>query len=161
MKSVTDGNSHATTYQYNVSGELLKVTNPGGDTVQYAGYDAMGRVGSRTDGNGLVTTYAYNGPGKALSAVSYSSQGANNIGLSYDSFGRLTSRTDGSGSESYVYDSLSRLVSFTTSYTGLAAKAFSFAYNPNGSVHQMLGTTGKRTDRNLMRPKASAALLFP
>lgn len=50
--------------------------------------------------------------------------------------------TDPTGSQSYSYGNLDELLSNTTTYTGLAAKTISYAYNPDGSRQTMTTPAG-------------------
>ena len=114
--SVTDGNSHTTSYYYKAAGYLDSVTYPGytgttptynstndawnvsgADSLRYSSYDKNGNVLSRVDGRSISTTYAYNTPESLPTSVSYSDS-TPSVTLAYDTFGRVNSVSSSSQS---------------------------------------------------------------
>ena len=101
------------------------------------GYDANGNLVSKTDANNVLITYGYDATNRLTSKssgrynavsdvvganLSYDSSGSNNYGI-----GRLTGQAnDGVAGESYVYDSMGRVVN--TSW---------HQYQPAGTVQGM------------------------
>ncbi len=142
LKTLTDGNSHSTTYGYNATGYLSSVVYPGGDTFQYTSYDNLGNLLSRTDGRGVVTNYAYSDVEAKLTAVQYPASASLNVGLHYDSYGRPDTITDGTGSRASAYDDKSNPTSVSTTYTGLPAKSISYVYFPDGSLQTLTTPAG-------------------
>lgn len=131
VKTLTDGNSHATTYERNTKTQLTKVRYPnennstGYDQVQFTSYDWQGQVTGKTDGNGQASTFTYgtsSGDFGRLTSVSYGSGSPYNITIGYDSFARTNSTTDQPGSSTTTYDDLNLVSQSTRTYTGIAAK---------------------------------------
>ena len=133
LKTLTDGNSHNTTYSYGTSGYLSQISYPNGDILQVTSYDLNGNPLQRIDGRGVVTNLTYNDIESRLTDIAYPASTALNVHVSYDGYGRKTGITDGSGSQSVVYDDRDKPISVTTTYTGLAAKTLNYAYYPDGS----------------------------
>ena len=133
LKTVTDGNSHSTSYSYGTSGYVSQMQYPNGDTMQVTSYDLNGNPLSRTDGRGVVTNFVYNDVESLLTDIQYPSSTGLNVHVSYDGYGRKTGITDGTGSQSISYDDLDKPTSVTTTYTGLAAKTLTYGYYPDGS----------------------------
>ena len=133
LKTVTDGNNHATTYTYAPSGYLSQIQYPNGDTMQLPSYDANGDPLQRIDGRGVVTNFVYNDPESRLTDIQYPVTPALNVHVTYDRYGRKTGLTDGSGSQSAAFDDLNNLTSVVTTYTGLPAQTLTYGYNPDGS----------------------------
>ncbi len=78
-----------TSYEYDVQGNLTKVTNALGHVNEITAHDALGRPLSLTDSNGVLTT------------------------LDYDDLGRLISRTTAGASTQYTYDAIGNVASIT------------------------------------------------
>lgn len=132
--STTDGNGNKTTYTYNTSGDLTKVTPPAGQGATTYQYDSIGRVTTVTDGNNNATTYTYNArdleqqrtfAGGRVYQTSYYQNGlkaaesdsALNQGthITYDGVGRLLTN-DGpqtNTNQSYAYDTVGNITSYT------------------------------------------------
>lgn len=133
VKTLTDGNNHATTYSYNANGYLNQITYPNGDTMQMPSYDTNGNLLQKIDGRGIVTNFVYNDVESRLTDVQYPATPAINVHVAYDGYGRRSGIMDGSGSQTASFDDLNSLTSVTTSYTGLAAQTVSYGYNADGS----------------------------
>ena len=142
VKTLTDGNSHTTTYAYNNVGLLSSVTMPGSEVTQFTSYDNAGNLLQRIDGNSVTTNYVYNDAESLLTDIQYPASTGLNVHFGYDGYGRRSSMSDGTGSQSYGYGNLDELLSTTTTYTGLAAKTISYAYYPNGSRQTMTTPAG-------------------
>ncbi len=145
-KSLSDGNSHSTSYTYNQAGYLYQVTYPDTHTFQYV-YDNFGNTTQRTDGRGVVTNYTYNDTTycthDALTAISYPASTSINVAFTYDAYGRMTAKTDGAGSYTYIYDDNNTAYSMSTTYTGLTGtKTVSYGYNNDGSRASMSTPSG-------------------
>ncbi len=110
LTSVSDANGHATTYEYNTLGRLIKETDPLGNSITYS-YDAKGNITSRTDANGNSISYSYDSRGRLFKKIypdstttsfTYDAKGniltASNAAIAYtltsDASGRVTSITD-------------------------------------------------------------------
>ena len=133
LKTLTDGNNHATTYSYGTGGYLSQISYPNGDTMQFTSYDLNGNPLQRIDGRGVITNLTYNDVESLLTDVQYPASTSLNVHISYDGYGRKTGITDGSGSQTISYDDRDKPISVTTTYTGLAAKTLNYAYYPDGS----------------------------
>ncbi len=87
--SATNFRGYTTTYEYDDSGNLVKVTNAKGNSAQYA-YDSMGFLTTSIDFRGYSTQYAYNANG-------WMTQVTNPLGQitthGYDAAGRRTTVT--------------------------------------------------------------------
>jgi RHS repeat-associated protein len=142
VKTLTDGNSHTTTYAYNTIGQLSSITMPGSEVTQFTSYDNAGNLLQRIDGNSVTTNYVYNDAESLLTDIQYPASTSLNVHFGYDGYGRRSSMSDGTGSQSYGYGNLDELLSTTTTYTGLAARTISYAYYPNGSRQTMTTPAG-------------------
>lgn len=97
-----------TTYEYDVIGQLIGITYPGGRYMTYA-YDEAGNRMTVTD-DGAATDYTTNDLNQ------YTQVG--DATYTYDANGNMTSQTDSSGTTTYAYDFENRLVRVTTPLSG-------------------------------------------
>ncbi|NSW77857.1 MAG: RHS repeat protein [Chthonomonadetes bacterium] len=141
---VRDGKGNATSFAYNLRGDLLQITYPGGDSVQFA-YDAAGRVVQRRDGRGILTNYVYNDPEGLLTGIEYPAYPALNVSFTYDSDGRRASMTDATGITTYSYDHVGNLLSVSVTYAGLPTRVITYSYYPDGSRATMSTPAGTYT----------------
>jgi RHS repeat-associated protein len=140
-KAVTDGNGHATSYGYDLVGNLTSIKYPRAvdpavyDTVTYGNFDPNGNPTTRTDGNGVITSYAYQDPDDQITAVAYGDGTTPGVTLQYDpAYGRRIGMIVGSDiSKTYSYDDLDNVVSVGTTYGTLSAKTLQYTYYPDGS----------------------------
>ena len=102
LKTLTDGNNHATTYSYGTSGYLSQISYPNGDTLQVTSYDLNGNPLQRIDGRGVVTNLTYNDVESLLTDIQYPASTGLNVHVSYDGYGRKTGITDGTGSQGVI-----------------------------------------------------------
>jgi RHS repeat-associated protein len=142
VKTLKDGNNNTTTYAYNNSGLASLITMPGGETTQFPSYDNDGNLLQRVDGNSVVTNYLYTDSASLLTDIQYPASTSLNVHFGYDGYGRRSSMSDSTGSQSYSYGNLDELLSASTTYTGLSAKAISYQYYPNGSRQTMTTPAG-------------------
>ncbi len=145
IKSLTDGNSHATTYTHGsstvpLSGDVTKVSYPlasgASDTVNYV-YNVMHRPTQRTDGNSVVTNYSYSDGDGLLSAISYPATTSLNVGITYDSYDRPYYVTDATGSITDSFDDLNEVTQSVRVYTGVASNTLTYSRYPDGSREAM------------------------
>ncbi len=108
-----------TTYNYDLIGQLVGVTYPGGRHVVYD-YDAAGNRITVTD-DGVPTDYTTN------ELNQYTQVG--DATYTYDLNGNMTSRTDASGTTTYEYNYDNRLIRVTTPMSG----TWEYAYDPLGN----------------------------
>lgn len=138
-------------------GEVTRITDPNGNATTFS-YDLNGDLTSVTDGVGNTTTYAYDGIGRLTSQVSPKGNvsggnpSASTTTYALDAYGDVTSVTDPLGHQtSYTYDPDGNLLTVrdarqnltTSSYnadnelTGTARAdntAWGFAYDNDGNL---------------------------
>src|SRR5262249_55605523 len=105
-------------YEYDVLGQLTKVTLPGGRTIEYH-YDAVGNRISVID-DGITTNYTTNNLNQ------YTAVGTTND--IYDPDGNLVLTRNGDQASSYTYNDESRLVRAVT-----PEGTFTYEYDPFGN----------------------------
>ncbi|MPZ91791.1 MAG: hypothetical protein GEU68_09215 [Actinobacteria bacterium] len=130
----TDARGHSTSYAYDESNRVTKVTSPTKASWTY-GYDPAGNLISMTDANGNTTTTAGDGVIEmgydALNRpteIDYPGE-AHDVTLDYDALSRVTRMTDGFGSESYRCDDVGRLTRVAR-----GVEAFSYRYDGAGNL---------------------------
>ena len=134
IATVRDENhaSPNTTYAYDPAGRLATVRQTlagasGGQIATSYGYDIQGNLISVTDPNGNVTTYVYDDFGRMLSQASPVT-GTTTYG--YDRAGNLLSTTDANGATTVrTYDPLNRVLTATSSRTDLDTEAVVYTYD--------------------------------
>lgn len=150
---------YATWYTYDVNGNVLTATTPGGKVTTYT-YDANQRVLSCTDAAGKKTVYTYDANGKLatvtdpkaqITSYSYNADGlvasirdalGATVVSTYNGNGQLATSTDANGHvTSYVYDSLQRLVS----QTDALGHSTSYSYDENSNRTGMTDAAGRIT----------------
>jgi RHS repeat-associated protein len=142
--SVTDANSHTTSYTYDAAGRVLTVTAPDGGVTNYS-YDGNGNALTRTDANNHTATYTYDAGNELTSKVSPLGQ---TWTYSYDANGNRTSivdangnatQTPGDGTTNYTYDHANRLktISYSDSTPGVT-----YTYDANGNRAGMSDGSG-------------------
>ncbi len=105
-------------YTY-TKGRLSAETDPISGAAQTVGYDASGAVSSIGYGAGRVRSYSYDNLGRLATDTLKNSIGATvtSIGYGYDQNNNITSKNttgvQGAGSNSYSYDYLDRMTSWT------------------------------------------------
>jgi RHS repeat-associated protein len=105
------GGSATSVYTYDSSGNIISYRNAAGLTTTYAGYNALGLVGSITDLNGVTSTYLYDARGNRLSS---SRAGAPAIARTFRGDGTIGSITSSDGHAVVNnYSSSGRLLSAT------------------------------------------------
>ncbi len=147
VKSVTDGNGHATGYTYDLNGRTTQIAYPGasganGDRIQFTSYDVAGRVLSRTDGNGQITNFGYGDADGKLTTVTYPGATAKNVALAYDSYDRLSSVADAASTGTCSYDDNDAVMTSTRTYTGIPAQTVTYTCWPDGSRRTMTNSAG-------------------
>ena len=114
LKTATDPLGRVTTYFYDANGNLERVEQPmvGGQTpATVYTYNASGQMLTKTDPEGAVTRFTYDaGTGNCLSQIV--DDGGLNLttGYGYDAVGNVTSLTDPKGkTTTFNYDALRRM----------------------------------------------------
>jgi len=108
--------------------------NPTYTTWEYNNDDTLHRV---TDARGVTATYGYNHNRHLVTGITYAvPQGSNipvttSVTFAYDAAGNRTSMTDGLGSQSYGYDSLSRMMSETRAFGSPLNQSYTLSYDYN------------------------------
>ena len=142
--SMTDSEG-STTYTYDTAGNKATETTPDGTVYRY---DANGNLTSRTDANGKITSYAYDANGNIASIT----QDGLTVLYEYDADGNLIHYTDIHGNVyAYVYDTEGRQTSVTVN-----GKTTSYAYDANGNVASITDANG---NMSLYSYNAAGALL--
>ena len=153
IKTLTDGNSHTTTYSHGttsvpLSGDMTEVSYPnassGYDTVTYA-YNVMHEATERVDGNGVETDYGYSDGDGLLNSISYPASTSLNVGVTYDGYDRAHVVSDGTGSLTNTFDDLDGVTQSVRSYTGLSNQTLSYSYYPDGSRSELDTPAGDLT----------------
>ena len=98
--SITDA-AGLIAYQYDAFGNLLQVTDPGGNLTAMA-YDIRGRKIAMQDPDMGAWTYQYNVLGELVSQTDAKGQPTTML---YDTLGRMVSRTTTEGISTWAYDS--------------------------------------------------------
>ncbi len=156
---------YRTSYEYNASGKVTKVTNPDGTwtasaydkaghllyetiigntaAVQYS-YDKNGNVKTVTDRNENVTEYEYDVMNRMTKE---NAAGLTERSIEYDGLGRVKSETDGeNNTHIYEYDALGRIVKETVNTK--PQTVLNYEYDARGNVIKFTdaaGTVFKRT----------------
>ncbi len=135
-----------TTKTFDGLGRLLQQQAPQqSGTTPYTAYEyyADSSLKKSTDARGAYALLNYNTRGLTTS-INYtipSGVGATpNVSFSYDANGNRETMTDGVGSVSYLYDTLSRMLSETRTFTGLAG-SFPLSYEYHGATGQLKKVT--------------------
>ena len=108
LASVTDWNSHTTSFTYTGGGSLAGITYPNG-IVTSESYNAAGQITSITDDHGLTPiasfSYGRDNAGLVASETDSGTPGTASASYSYDSQQQLTA----AGSSNYSYDGANNL----------------------------------------------------
>ena len=134
LATVRDENhaSPNTTYAYDPAGRLVTVTQtlavaPSGHIATSYGYDIQGNLTSVTDPNGNVTSYVYDDFGRMLSQTS---PVTGTTSYRYDLAGNLVSTTDANGATTVrTYDQLNRVLAASSTCTGLTEEDVFYTYD--------------------------------
>ncbi len=136
--SATNFRNYTTTYEYDGTGNLVKVTNAKGNSAQYA-YDSMGFLTTSIDFRGYGTQYAYNANG-------WMTQVTNPLGqitsYGYDAAGRRTMVTTHLGRTTTTdYDAKDRTVRVTDPLGNFT----DYEYNARGDRTMVTDPNGHNT----------------
>jgi RHS repeat-associated protein len=138
LTSVTDGDSHTTSYSYDAAGEQTSVTQPNG-SVQTTSYDGAGRKQFSYDGNNQQTYFSYDAAGRLV----YTSDPLGRATqYGYDTAGQLITKTDPSGRiTTNNYDAAGELTSISYS-DGVTPNVNSIGYDADGQRISMSDGSG-------------------
>ena len=150
LTAVTDAKTHATTYEYDLVGNLIKETDPLGKITTYT-YDGKGNLLTRTSPDNKTITYSYDlnnrltqkqSTGGAVTTFQYDAAGnmiaAGNAAISYamtyDANNRVTQITDSrSRTVQYQYDAGGNRTQMTTP----DGRTVTYTYDNNSRLAQM------------------------
>ncbi|MGH7274363.1 MAG: RHS repeat-associated core domain-containing protein, partial [Nitrospiria bacterium] len=167
LLATTDSLGRATRFEYDVQGNVTKITDPSGNVRTFTYEPVFNKVATITDPLGSVTRYEYDEKGYLVSSTDPL---GNIVRFAYDAFGQLVTLTDPLGTQTLFgytpqgelatitdplgnvstreYDLISRLVRAT----GPRGKATTFTYDLLNrllsSVDQLGGTTAFSYDHN-------------
>jgi RHS repeat-associated protein len=137
-----------TSYEYDLSGNVIKETDPLGHITSYA-YDKSDRLIQITEGSGIVTKTAYNGEGWVTSVTNPL---GNVTKMEYDAYGNLAKMTDPlSNVTQYAYDLAGRKTAEITPVnykTSGAVNRIEFRYDDRDNIVKKTRVTvnGKNTE---------------
>lgn len=99
-----------TRYEYNINGNLIKITNALNQTVEFRNHNSRGQPRQMIDENGLVTDYGYNPRGWIESVTVTSVKGIAVTGYTYYENGLIKSVTQSNGASlTYFYNAARQL----------------------------------------------------
>jgi len=136
MVQQTDASGHSTIFKYDALGRKTGRTLPGGQSEGFA-YDLAGNQVYQTNFNDVIITNAYDIDGRLIdcSALGY------HTAYGYSILGLRTNLVDASGTNSFVYDSLNRLITKTNAWAGGPTVTLHYQYDPLGSLTNLYSGT--------------------
>lgn len=159
VSEVVDGRGQKTTYEYDLDGLLLRVTDPAGTST--TAYDRVGQVIESVDANGNKTVFEYDPVGRVVKRLVDPNGLAITTTYEYDAKGQQVRSTDPTGMVTEVtydlngrkikvtvdagegrlnlvtmheYDALGRVVKITEGVGTAAARVTAYAYDKAGRV---------------------------
>lgn len=152
LVSVTDATTTATTYEYDVFGNLTQVTGPRAgvtrtwvrnnrglvtsETQPESGtttylYDAVGHVTQRTTADSAITTYTYDTDNRLWTVNAPGT--ADDLTLTYDTASRVATQVGGGTTTTFGYDTKGRLIARSDVASGLTFGS-SYGYDANDNL---------------------------
>lgn len=153
------------TYEYDQFGNIIKETDPAGNSKEYV-YDGNGNLVLETDRNGVSIQYTYDGlnrlvekensldgePGKVrfdydlLGNTILVGNRAEEIMYQFDENGRVILQESDFGiSQQYSYDVLGRPTEFTVKQGNLTQMELGYDYDKNGNLTRLNAADGQYT----------------
>jgi RHS repeat-associated protein len=142
--SSVDARGLTTTYSYDTSGNLAKITPPAPIGATTLTVDADSRIRTVTDGRAIATVYTYDSDGRIVqirddgstSATCSSSDAAASkcVSYTYDADGNLTNRLDATGAWTFSYDPVGRLAGETTPASAAGITSQVLTYDASGNL---------------------------
>lgn len=129
VTSASDSEQKQVGYQYGADQRLLQVTDTAGRATAYR-YDDAGRLFQVVRGDGRTATLTYDAAGRLATLADPGNPAGRVLVYGYDQNGRVTRVDDASGRQSFAYDALGRL----TSWTNSAGTTTSYAYDAAGNL---------------------------
>ncbi len=106
LLTLTDGNSHNTTWEYDFYSQVLYKKDNAGTSILTNTFDANGRLATRWSKAKGTTSYTYDNAG-SLTAINYPA--STDITYTYDALNRLSTMIDAVGTTSFTYASNGQL----------------------------------------------------
>ncbi len=131
---------HVTIYDYDLSGQLTKVTDALGQVETYE-YDQYGRLVSKTDRDNYTTTYGYNALG-AVTNVGYAD--GKTVAFAYNELNQLNEIIDWLGKTTLENDVLGRILK-VTDYKG---RTVAYEYGKSGERTKIVYSDGREAIYN-------------
>jgi len=128
LATATDGDGVTTTYTYDKTDRLTKVSFSDTTPAVTTTYNDNGQPTQRVDGSG-TTTWGYDQLGRLITRQN--TAGGGQITYAYDKASNLTSTTDSRGATSYTYDDTSTPTTMTYQLMG-SPKTMAFATDNRG-----------------------------
>lgn len=136
-----DGNGNVTKFNYDATGNLIKVTPPAPQGITTYTYDALSRVTSVTDPRGDVTKYAYDVRDRQT-LVTFDNGGT--LAKTYYPNGLVQLDSDSfAGTKQFEYDTLGHTTKQIGSLAGLNQK---YTYDSAGNILTFEDTSGVTTN---------------
>ncbi|HED52094.1 MAG TPA: hypothetical protein ENI83_00930, partial [Gammaproteobacteria bacterium] len=136
LRRIDDRLGGTINYAYNAVGNLETTTDPAGNIVQL-GYDIRGRKISMNDPDMGNWTYAYNGFGELVTQTDAKSQ---TVTMRYDTLGRMISRSEPEGTSTWLYDTAANGTGKLARETGPGGYLRSHTYDSLGRPAQTATT---------------------
>ncbi|GAB6010243.1 polymorphic toxin type 23 domain-containing protein [Dysgonomonas reticulitermitis] len=122
---------------YDAIGNRTGLTDPNAGVSTYA-YDAAGRLTQQTDGNGKTTANAYDVLGRLATTTIDGDTTTYTYGTTGYNLLRLVKVQTGSNYSAYTYDMYGRTLTEKRNVDGAGLLEFSFAYNAQGQLSNIL-----------------------
>ena len=131
LTQMVDQTGFAENYAYNTLGQLVNVTDAGGNLIVRYSYDLAGQLVGEVRGNGTYTTYAYDADGNVLTLVNFAPNASVNSSFTYtyNALDLVTSMTTAGGTTAYGYDADGQL----TSVRLPSGELITYEYDPTGN----------------------------
>jgi RHS repeat-associated protein len=136
-----DGNGNVTKYNYDKTGNLVKVTPPAPQGATTYTYDALSRVTSVTDPRGKATKYAYDVRDRQT-VITFAN--GSTLAKTYYPNGLVQYDSDSfAGTKQFEYDTLGHTTKQVGALAGLNQK---YTYDPAGNILTFEDTSGITTN---------------
>lgn len=161
LMEVVDSKAQTTRYEYNLHGNLTRVTGPGTTPARSWTYDTRNLLTSETHPEAGTTTYTYDAAGRRQTMVDARAQTftygydnndrstsvdgpgtAYDMSATYDARDLLLTSQNGFVADTLVYDGSGQLTSKSTTINGRAYQ-IGYAYNGNGVLTQLTYPSGR------------------
>jgi RHS repeat-associated protein len=144
ISALTDAEGNKTRFSYDTRGRMAQKTYPEGDGVQ-AGYTSNSLLQTFTSGRGIVTTHKYD-PAGLLTNISYSATNTPTMRFRYDNRNRLVWMADGWSTNSYFYDTASRLTN-VVEVQGASTQQWTYGFDSLDRLTEIVWQVTGNTNR--------------